>query len=328
MRGREKYIVSLLWVLVSSLWGVSGQEPVRIVDSRFEPQEVLLGDHFDLVMEVEAEEGHAVAFPDFTEGMAEGLIELIKEGTIDTVSHREGVVALRKRYTLTSFEPGHYTLDSLGVLHACKPGEIDTLSWPAALEMTVGMIPIDTTQTTIYGVKEPLKAPLYAEEFSGYLSLVLLVGAVIASLIWLLVRMRRGRAVQEVVLPSEPPQVVAIRRLERLHSQKLWQNERLKEYYTILTDILREYLDGRYGVDAPEMTSEEILAALKRVGIGAKHYMDLERLLSESDLVKFAKYSPEREYHEEAYYKVYYFVEESKEVAQSEATKEEPQVEQ
>jgi hypothetical protein len=131
-------------------------------------------------------------------------------------------------------------------------------------------------------------------------------------IIWIIIRLIKHKPVFRKEKPAEPPHVRAIRELNELQHQKLWQNGRHKEYYTRLTDILREYLDGRYGVDAPEMTSEEILAALKRVGVSAKHFADLQRLLGESDLVKFAKYLPEQEYHEEAYYKVYYFVEESK----------------
>lgn len=328
MKGVCRYIVVSLVLLVGSILRVCAEEPVRILDARFEPQEVELGDHFDLVMEVEVKEGSAVAFPDLSEGMADGLLELIAEREIDTITHQGATYGLRKRYTLTSFEPSHYRLDSLGMLYASPEGEVDTLIAAVGLEIGVGMIPVDTTQTTIYGIKAPMKAPLYAEEFTGYLALALLVVAIIISLVHLIRKMGGRSNKEEVVLPVEPPHVVAIRRLERLHSQKLWQNERLKEYYTILTDILREYLDGRYGVDAPEMTSEEIIVALKGVGITPRMYADMERLLRESDLVKFAKYTPEREYHEEAYYKVYYFVEESKELpTESEPQSVKPKVE-
>lgn len=314
MRIFYRYIFVVLWVLSGCILRVGAQEPVRIADVRVEPAEVTLGDHFDLVMEVEAQEGCAVAFPDLTKGVAGGLWEYISEQEVDTISRKEGVYGVRKRYRLTSFEPGDYSLDSLGVVYRSAEGGVDTLYALAPLEMSVGMIPIDTTQTTIYGVKPPMKAPLYAEEFTGYLALVVLLIALVASVVRVIYRLSRRDRVERVVVPNEQPHVVAIRRLERLHSQKLWQSELLKEYYTELTDILREYLDNRYGVNAPEMTSDEILSALRRLGIEERHYADLERLLHESDFVKFAKYTPEKEYHEEAYYKVYYFVEESKQV--------------
>lgn len=292
----------------------ASESPARLTSARFEPLEVLLGEHFDLVMEVEVPEGGAVVFPDLSAGLAEGEIELLSEGEVDTLSHKEGRYALRKRYRLIGFEPSRYQLDSLGVLYASPEGGVDTLFAAMPLAVEVAMIPVDTTQTTIYDIKPPMKVPLYAGEVAGYLGLTLLALVVLAGMVVLILRLSRGGKATKETKPSEPPHVVAIRRLEQLHSQKLWQNDRLKEYYTILTDILREYIEGRYGVSALEMTSDEILAALKGVGIGAKHYADLARLLGESDLVKFAKYVPEREYHEESYYKVYYFVEESKEL--------------
>ena len=115
---------------------------------------------------------------------------------------------------------------------------------------------------------------------------------------------------------KEPAHIVAIRELEKLSNQKLWQNGKVKEYYSRLTEILREYLDGRYGVGAMEMTSDEIVAAMKAAEVEPKYITKLGELLSESDLVKFAKYIPSEECHEESYNTVYYFVEESKEVAE------------
>ncbi|MBO5692496.1 MAG: hypothetical protein J6R74_00970 [Tidjanibacter sp.] len=306
----------LLVALMAAVGLARGQEPVRITDAHFEPQQVLLGDHFDLVMEVEAQEGFAVAFPDLAEGFAEGRIELLNEGGVDTVFHREGRYGLRKRYKLTSFEPSNYMLDSLGVLSVSPEGKVDTLMQQVGLVASVAMIPIDTTQTTIYDIKRPMKAPIYFGEFSGYLLWTVLALAAVAGLVYLIVRRLAGRGLGgERAKPSEPPHIVAIRRLESLHNQKLWQNGRLKEYYSLLTDILRDYLDGRFGVSAMEMTSEEIIVALRGLDIMPKQYEALSRLLRESDLVKFAKYVPEQEYHEEAYLAVYYFVEESKQVA-------------
>lgn len=320
MNSWSRNIALWLVALVAAAGLVCGQEPVRITDAHFEPLEVVLGDHFDLVMEVEAQEGHDVAFPDLSEGFAEGRIELLKESDVDTVFRRENTLGLRKRYKLTSFEPSSYRLDTLGVLTVSPEGVVDTLLQEVGLEMRVAMIPIDTTQTTIYDIKRPMKAPVYFGEFAGYLGVGLLVAAVVAVLIYLIVRAIRHRKGVEADRPAEPPHIVAIRRLERLHNQKLWQNGRLKEYYSALTDILREYLDGRFGVGAMEMTSEEIIGHLRELNLTPKQLEAMSGLLRESDLVKFAKHRPEQEYHEAAYYDVYYFVEESKEVPEESVT--------
>ena len=292
------------------------QEPVRVVSAAFEPSAVLIGDHFQLNMEVEAEEGCEVAFPTITEQFAEGRIELLEELPTDTVSHKEGVWALRKSYRLTSFEPAEYHLDSLGVLYS-NGVKIDTAFVGNALTLKVDIMPVDTAQKTIYDIKQPMQAPLVVEEFAGYLGLTVLALAALASAIYLIVtRTRKAKqAASEDEAPKEAPHIVAIRNLEMLSHQKLWQNGKHKAYWSQLTDILREYLDGRYGVGAMEMTSDEIVASLKELELSPKQVGELRELLAEGDLVKFAKHTPDAEINEGAYYKIYYFVEETKEVS-------------
>lgn len=313
MKTKRRYIV-LLVALVVVLCGVAG-EPVKIMDARFEPGSVLIGDHFDLVIEVECEEGSGVGFPAIGPEFAEGRIELLEDGGVDTLSS-EGRYLLRKNYRMTSFEPASYRLDSLAVLAASAEG-IDTLYAPRALELEVQIMPVDTAQKSIYDLKQPMKAPLMVEEFSGWVVMIVFVSAVLAALIYVIARSvrRRGGAVEEE-LPKRPPHIVAIGALEELHNQKLWQNGRVKEYYSRLTEILREYLEGRYGVAALEMTTEEIVVEMRGLELTPKQASELGELLSESDLVKFAKHIPTTDRHEEAYGVVYYFVEESKEVAE------------
>jgi hypothetical protein len=324
MKTKRRYIV-LLVALVVALCGVAG-EPVKIKDARFEPGSVLIGDHFDLVIEVECEEGSGVGFPAIGPEFAEGRIELLEDGRVDTLSS-EGCYLLRKNYRMTSFEPASYRLDSLAVLAASAEG-IDTLYAPRALELEVQIMPVDTAQKSIYDLKQPMKAPLMVEEFSGWVVMIVFVSAVLAALIYVIARSvrRRGGAVEEE-LPKRPPHIVAIGALEELHNQKLWQNGRVKEYYSRLTEIFRTYLAGRFGVGALEMTTEEIVAAMKSLTLTPKQMADLVALLTESDLVKFAKFIPEAESNEAAYYTIYYFVEESKEVAEEVVSPEEQEIE-
>lgn len=336
MKSAYKVMALLIGLLVGVAIGAGAQDmataqerPVRVVGAAFEPSEVLVGDHLYLHIDVEAEDGYEVAFPTITEDFTEGRIELLEEITTDTVSHKEGVWALRKSYRLTSFEPAEYHLDSLGVLYS-DGLTIDTaFVGGGALRLKVDIMPVDTAQKTIYDIRQPMKAPLVVEEFGGYVALGVLALAVVASVVYLIVtRKRRTKgAEQEEELPKEAPHIVAIRHLEALSHQKLWQNGKHKVYWSRLTEILREYLEGRYGVGAMEMTSEEIVAELKKLELEPKQVSDLRSLLAESDLVKFAKHTPDAESNEEAYNKVYYFVENTKEQAAEGVPTQEPQIE-
>ena len=288
----------------------------RVVDARFVPDSVLIGDHFDLIVEVDVEEGSRVAFPTIGADFAEGRIELLKDGKLDTLAVKNGRYHLRKSYRLTSFEPAEYHFDSLAMLCGSLRG-LDTLIAPNELVLEVAMMPVDTAQKTIYDIKQPLPMPVKVAEFAGYAGLGLVIAAIIAGVALLIVRALRKKDNPDGAKPKEPAHIVAIRSLEALANQKLWQNGKIKEYYSRLTEILREYLEGRFGVSAMEMTSDEIAAAMKSLSLTKKQLTALGELLMESDLVKFAKHTPAAEYHEEAYTAVYYFVEESKEVAET-----------
>jgi hypothetical protein len=93
-----------------------------------------------------------------------------------------------------------------------------------------------------------------------------------------------------------------------LHSERLWQEGKHKLYYSTLTDILRAYIAGVWGVGALEMTSDEILEAMREVDIPQKQSMDLGDMLRSADLVKFAKAMPEAEENEAAYSAAWEFV--------------------
>ena len=201
----------------------------------------------------------------------------------------------------------------------------------------VQSLPVDTLsregrrlrQQTIYDLKPQRTLPLRAEEITGYLFgglfLLLNLAALLFALRYHL--SKRGKHLSDLFKPAPPapPHVEAIRALEGLHNQKLWQNNKHKAYYSGLTDILRRYLAGRYGIGALEMTSDEIIDAVRPLDLPRKSAMELTALLREADLVKFAKATPEAARNEEAYQWAYYFVEETKPVEeQPSAEAEEP----
>ena len=143
----------------------------------------------------------------------------------------------------------------------------------------------------------------------------MIILCILAAIIWLIVRAvsRRQPAEKQVYKPRELPHVRAIRELEGLNNKKLWQNDKHKLYYTHLTDIVRTYLEGRYGIGAMEMTSDEIMSAIKDTGLNVKNIDDLGELLYSADLVKFAKHVPDAETNEKVWYDAFYFVEDTKE---------------
>ena len=92
--------------------------------------------------------------------------------------------------------------------------------------------------------------------------------------------------------PSEPPHVTALQNLENIRNQKLWQEGKYKEYHTLISDTLRMYLEGRYGITAMELTSDEILKVMKSQVIDPVSKEKLKQILVLADYVKFAKVVP------------------------------------
>jgi hypothetical protein len=278
------------------------------VGARLIPDSVAIGDRFELQVTVDKDLMQVVDFPVFGQGMLSEQIEIVEERGVDTLERDGRHVVLGKSYVLTTFEEGVHAIGRFPVLYADK-NIVDTLLSADSLVLQVGTFAIDTTTMTIRDLKPVMKEPVRIGEFSGYTLLALLAAAVLAFGVWWLSRRRRQA---ETPAPSEEPHVEAIKALEKLHHEKLWQNNKHKLYYTRLTDILRRYMERRWGVAAMEMASGEILAAAREQGVEGASLNSLKEILRSADLVKFAKHTPPPEENEAAYTKSYYFVENTK----------------
>ena len=310
-----RYLCTAILTAAAMMAAVTAGAQTPTVEARLEPDSVMIGDRFDCIIEVEKDLVQVVAFPAF-DNSSDGSIELVGESQPDTLLREGRRLRLRKRYTLQAFEEGSIDMGSPGVLYLDK-NITDTLHGSERLVLTVGTYKIDSTSMPVMTLKPQKTLTFRFGEISGYLMWGLLALALIAAAIYAAVRILHhyGRNVTDLFKtpPPLPPHVVAIKALEALHHQKLWQNGRYKQYYSGITDILRTYIAARYGVGAMEMTSDEIIGFMHGVeGLPQKCAMDLTEILRNGDLVKFAKAEPDAEQNENDYWRAYYFVEETK----------------
>ena len=285
------------------------------VEARLEPDSVMIGDRFDCIIEVEKDLVQVVAFPSF-DNSDDSSVELVSESQPDTLLHEGRRLRLRKRYTLQVFEEGRISLGRPSVLYLDK-NITDTLSSRDSLVLSVGTFIIDSTSVPVMTLKPQRTMKFRFGEISGYLMWGAIIALLLAAAAYAAVRIlhRYGKKVSDLFKtpPPLPPHVVAIKALEELHHQKLWQNGKYKQYYSGITDILRTYIAARYEFGAMEMTSDEIIAALRGIdNLPQKPAMDLTEILRNGDLVKFAKAEPDAEQNENDYWRAYYFVEETK----------------
>ncbi len=304
-----------LLVLLFAAFGARAQSPRPVVTARVEPDSVMIGDRFDYIIEVEKDLVQVVRFPVFQPGENPGALVLVEEAPVDTLLREGRRMKLRKRYRMAVFEEGHHDFGTAEVFYADK-NIVDTLRSENNLTLNVTTFQIDSTSQSIYDLKPQRTLPFRLGEIRGYLlwGLLAAIGlALLAAgvLCWL---RRRGSTLGGLfaAAPALPPHVEAIRALEELHNRKLWQNNRHKQYYSGLTDILRTYIARRWEIGAMEMTSDEIIAAMRSIELPDKARADLTAILRDADLVKFAKATPDAGQNEADYLKAYYFVEETK----------------
>ncbi len=333
MNGNLKHILTALCAVWLCAATAVAQSERPHISARITPDSIMIGDRFTLEIEVERDKVQVVEFPHFgaigtpDQKTGEQSIECIEDLPADTLATEGRRLRLRKRYTMAAFDEGNYSLGRAQVLYADK-NIVDTLYSDDSLRLVVGTFQIDSTSHAIFDIKPQRKMPLRFGEFSGYLlwgllALVLIALGVWGFVVWL---HKHGRKFADIFKPAPPlpPHIVAITALEKLHNEKLWQSNRHKQYYSGLSDILRTYIAGRYGIGAMEMTTDEIVDALKDIELPQKSAMDLVAVLRDSDLVKFAKAMPEADENESAYNKAYYFVEETKPVEEQPAAEDTP----
>ena len=272
----------------------TAEAPANI--SRLSKDTILIGDQVTWSIDVEKNaigDNDALLVQD-AEGKKYpvGGVEYIKGIVIDTADMK-----IKASAVITSFDSGSYNLPAFPVLIRRADGRIDTLEKHGPrLEVTT--IPIDTASFKPFDIKGQMKYPVTFDDVYPWILAVLAVAA-IAFLIWFLVRRFSGKGSGDMSVSKEPPHIIALMRLENIRKRKLWQEGKEKLYYTEITDALRAYVEGRFGLQAMESTTKEIMDGLKG-RVTSEQFDEIEDLFTRADLVKFAKYKASAEENENA----------------------------
>lgn len=288
------------------------------VHTRFTPDTIMIGDQFYLHLDIDKDVAQEIQLPRFEKNRLTPQIEVLGIDRVDTLGQNGRRLQVRVTYRLTSFDEGTHTLGGFPVVWSSSPGQArdgkaDTVLAPEQMRLTVGTFEIDTAKQQIFDIKRPLNTPLVFAEIRDYVYWGVGIALALAVIIYLLIKYIRRRQGRTGPKRFVPPHIVAIRALEKLHSRKLWQNGKHKEYYSQLADIVRIYIERRYGIGAMEMTSDQILDAVRNVN-DERLREKLRELFGLADLVKFAKMAPSPDDNEQAYFDAYFYVEETKEL--------------
>lgn len=288
MKNNLLYIV--LSILLLHVSAINAQNV--ILNASLDTFAMRIGEQTRTRLELSVDSGYDVVLPELKKEKLTDGIEILeaKEYVHDTAGGRKNYI---QEYLITSFDSTKYEIPPFQVVV-----NKDTFA-SNRLILDVYSVEIDTANiNNIAGPAEVVEVELTWEEVRDaiYLAIILIVVAVALTLTT--ISLVKNKPIIRIVKvkPKLPSHVVAINRIDEIKNNEALSAEgNEKEYYTLLTDVLREYMHGRFGIDAQEMTTSEIIDEMLKIK-DKESIKELKEILEVSDLVKFAKMKPgERE---------------------------------
>ena len=243
-----------------------------------------IGAEFKLTLKTTVKTTSKVAFPNLKNI---GPLEVIESYPIDTVKKNDQI-ELIKKYGLTQFDSGRYTIPAVKILIDKKPFFSDSI------KVEVANVAVDTLKQKMYDIKGIIKAQ---DSWGNWWLYLLIALVIVGALAYWYFKIRKKTVAPEVVVYKTPIEK-ATSLLNTLEQKELWQKGDVKAYYSELTDIARNYIEEAIAIPAMESTTAELVAGLKaasqkkKMKLSQETIDNLERVLKQADLVKFAKSKP------------------------------------
>lgn len=308
MQIRRKIILLIIPVLLS---GITTAQRIKAT-ARLDSANILLGDQVKLFLEIDHPKNVQVNFPTVPDTI-QNLIEVLGRSGIDTFKlDDEEFQKQIQAYTITSFDSGSYRIPPYWFTFNLN-GMVDSIP-SNGVTLRVHSMTIDTTKGPA-DIKLPYEAPLTLKEVTPYILGVILIGAIIFFILYSIKRRKNNQPIFSIpVKPKEPAHIIALRELDRIKDEKIWQKGKTKQYYSEVTEALRTYIENRFEIPAMEQTSDETIDAFRyrRDLLNEKCFTNLSQLLQLADLVKFAKYKPLPDDDNMTLVNAYFFVNDTK----------------
>ncbi len=314
-------------IALLSLLSISSMQAQKAsAHATIQPSEILIGEHALINLQVIAPKDMEILFPIYQDSIVAGL-EVLSMGNPDTTIV-DNVRTINVKYLVTSFDSTLYYIPSMPISDG-----VDTIysnsfglkvTAPELKDSTVAYLErmkagetdsIDFNELQLNDIKSIQKAPFSWKDFLSLLwipLIILILLAIIGAIIYLIIK-KNKKGYFFTPPPLLAPHVRAMKSLDKIKKEKIWQQERYKEFYTQLTDVLRRYINERYGINSLEMTSGEILSIIRTKAEEDSVYNNLKQVLSVADLVKFAKYKPFIDENDLSLMNSYFFVNQTKE---------------
>lgn len=261
---------------------------------------VVIGDQIKATITTDLSEGREwrnleAVWPDSIAG-----IEVVSGPEIDN----KNPASARYTWHVSVFDTGWVRIPPLAVVIR-QGNQIDTFM---TTDIPIQVSAVEPDSSGLVGIKDIMHQSFSIAYYKKYIPHLIILLLILAGLYYWWRKNQRKKEIIELPEPEPSAHEWALAALNKLEEKKLWQKGEVKEHYTLLTAILREYLERRYGINALEQTSDEILAQLGSLELGKELLSDTEQLLSAADLIKFAKADPGADLHKATIERVRRFV--------------------
>lgn len=279
-----------------------------LIEVTIDSAAILIGEQTTLHMTVTSDKDRPVQIVIPNDTLMRG-VEVLGLSKADSTVIENNRLLIKQDILITSFDSALYLLSPLKVIDAK-----DTV-FSNQVALKVSTLPVDVEHPEeFFDIKDVWKPPFVLADYYPLIFGILFVLLLICLAAYVIKRMRNRKSIIPFKKPEPvlPPHVLAIQELDEIKQQKLWQQGRNKEYYTLVTDTLRKYVEGRFGANAMEMTSGEILEVIHRESEAKSVYDSLKQILELADLVKFAKLYPLPDENDLSMMNAYLFVNQTK----------------
>ena len=272
----KKKLVYILFLI--GLIGFAQKSPISIAsDTTF----IRIGEQIQYKISVD--ETNNVVFPEFkTDSL--GKVEVVESFKIDTLKNK-----LEKRYLLTSFDSGQYIIPQQQVLIDNKKFLTDSLL------INVASVKVDTTKQKMHLIKSIKREPKTFDDYKHLWWWIIPILLLIGVILYFVLRKKKEKELPKVYVA---PIKEAMQRLKELDEKELLKHNKIKIYYSELTDIVRTYIEKDIKIPALESTTNELIETIEdfnessNLGISKETIKQLKEVLQSADLVKFAKSKP------------------------------------
>ena len=259
------------------------------VDVRIDSLQLFIGEQTGITLSVSMGTGQKLEMPQLKSGQElVPNVEVVQVTKPDTSLLNDGErMEVQQRYIVTAWDSAFYYLPPFKI-------KVDGQDYESkSLALKVYTVEVDTLHLDQFFPPNGMMSPPFAWKDWRPMVILSFVVALLSLLAYFLMdRARKGKPIVRIIRRKKqlPPHKVAINEIERIKAERKWAEEDSKEYYTLLTETLRTYIQNRYGFRAMEMTSAEIIERLLQEN-DEESLCELRDIFRTADLVKFAKWS-------------------------------------